>query len=681
MRTSAGPSGEAEALACGTRLGAWAVDAPIAAGGMGQVYRARRADGAYEQAVAVKLIHDRAPERVARFAAERQRLAEMDHPGIARIIDGGTHGDGRPWMAMELVEGAPIMPQAGALPRERRLRLFLDLCAGVAHAHGRLVLHRDLKSANVLLDANGTVRLIDFGIAALTEGEAAPGAAYTPATAAPEQIRGEPPSVQTDVFALGCILHELLTGKVPARDDRQGVILDRAGIAGADLEAILGRATAFTPEDRYPTAQALADDVCAVREHRPVAARNGGAAYRAGKFVRRFPMASALAAAFVAALVGGILVSLSYARTAEAEAEKARTELARAEYFLERNDVVNNAREAYADALQAMFASDADVERLTRLLKDRWQEAHDNRAANPDQAASLSYSISRHFLFRNDYVTALEILEPWISEGYGPQGLLQQGRINIAFAYQYTGRRDQAEVLFRQALREIEGSFEAFTPDHAGRASDLASLTREPADLAHAETVLLRVASQPDLPPDIESYLWNQTALVRLWQAKHQGALAAWRRSVALIEANPLAAMAGRDTRRLNLANAELHYGGGPEAAERIIRRVLEQDLAQSGLNREIGRARAILGEIALVRGDSAMAAREMAAAASIIERFAGRQAGDRVIALSGLVEAEVRRGRLAAADVAEQELDAYDAESGGRHPLGAISRALLAAA
>lgn len=681
MRTSAGPGAVMAPLASGTRLGPWAVEAPIAAGGMGQVYRARRADGAYDQTVALKLIHDRAPERVARFAAERQRLAEMDHPGIARIIDGGMHDDGRPWMAMELVEGAPVMPQAMALSRDARLRLFIDLCAAVAHAHGRLVLHRDLKSANVLVDARGAVRLIDFGISALAEGDVAPGAGYTPATAAPEQIAGAMPSVATDVFALGCVLHELLTGAVPARGADGAAVVDGAAIGSRDLAAIVTQATALAPGDRYATAEALADDVAAVLEHRPVAARRGGTGYRAGKFLRRFPLASGLAAAFVAALVGGIVVSLSYARQAEAEAGRAQAELARAEYFLDRNDVVNNAREAYADALQAMFASDADVERLTGMLKARWEEAHANRAANPDQAAGLSYAIGRHFLYRNDYVTALEILGPWVSEGYGPADLLEQGRVILAFAYQHTGRRDEAEALFRESLARIARGYEAFTPDHAGRASDLASLTRDPADLAEAEAVLLRVAEQPDHPPDIASYLWNQTGLMRLWQGNRTGALEAWRQAVRLIEENPLSSPAGRDTRRLNLANAEFHIGGSAAAARALLERVLDQDLAESGRNREVGRALGLRGEIAMTEGRLAEAVTDLEEGTGIIARFAGTQSGDWVIAQSALVEALVRGGELARAGAAQAPLEERDRIVGKPHRLTQISRAMLLAA
>lgn len=199
------------------------MEAPIASGGMGQVHRTRRADGVYDQVVAVKLIHAIDPIRVERFGAERQRLAEMDHPGIARIIDGGTHADGRPWMAMELVEGDPIMPQASALLRDTKLRLFVALCSAVSHAHSQLVLHRDLKFPNVLLDSKRVVRLIDFGIASLAESEAPPSGSFTQATAAPEQLRGELPEVQTDIFALGSrLIHsQKATAVASATPDRK----------------------------------------------------------------------------------------------------------------------------------------------------------------------------------------------------------------------------------------------------------------------------------------------------------------------------------------------------------------------------------------------------------------------------------------------------------------------------
>lgn len=671
MRTSAGVDQSAPPLSTGVRLAAWEVEAPIASGGMGQVYRARRADGVYDQAVAIKLIHDSDPVRVERFGAERQRLAEMDHPGIARIIDGGTHTDGRPWMAMELVEGAPILPQASDLSRNDRLRLFIALCCAVSHAHGRLVLHRDLKSQNVLLDSNGAVRLIDFGIAALAEGEVAPSGSYTAATAAPEQLRGEPPSVQTDIFALGCILHELLTGGVPTRSEDGSVRLDAGALGDQDLMAVISRATAALPADRYATADALADDVAAVLDHRPVAARQGGAVYRARKFVRRSPVPTALAGAFVAALIGGTVISLNYARQAQAELE-------RAEYFLKRNEVVNEAREAYADALQAMFASDADTERMTRLLKEQWVKAHANRKADPQRAAALSFAIGRHFVFRNDFATAIEILEPWLEEAYGPPELMSLGRVSLGYAYQGVGKYDEAETVFRQDLRELASGYDARTPDHAQRSSDLAMVTRDPSDLQAAEKLLVQVAETYDASPDIISLLWNQTGLIRAIQGDNPGALAAYRLSVQIVEDNPLASPAGRDTKRNNLAEAEFYVAGSASEAKAILARVLDQDLQETGLNYDIGTALLLRGDIAITEGRFDDAIADLQEAARLSARFAGEGSPDWGNAQFLLVEALVRAGRVDAARKAQAALDAALGQSFGA---GKISRAYLASA
>ena len=678
MRTSAGVDRSAPLLTEGIRLGPWAVEAPIASGGMGQVYRARRADGIYDQAVAVKLIHDNDPVRVDRFGAERQRLAEMDHPGIARIIDGGTYEDGRPWMAMELVEGAPIMPLASALPRDERLRLFAQLCAAVSHAHGRLVLHRDLKSQNVLLDDKGAVRLIDFGIAALAGGETVPSGSFTTSTAAPEQLRGEPPTVQTDIFALGCILHELLTGAVPDRAEDGSVRLNSGALTDQDLLAIIRRATATLPADRYATAEALADDVAAVLDHRPVAARQGGALYRAGKFVRRAPVATALAAAFVVALVGGTIVSLNYARQAATEAARAQAELARAEYFLKRNEVVNEAREAYADALQAMFASDADTERMTRLLKEKWATAHANRKKDPQKAAALSYAIGRHFVFRNDFATAIEILEPWLEEAYGPKELMSLGRVSLGHAYEGVGLYDKAEAMFRQDLHELASGYDALTPDHAQRSSDLAMVTRDPSDLQAAEKLLVEVAETYDASPDTISVLWNQAGLIRAIQGDNHGALAAYRKSVRMVEDNPIASPAGRDTKRNNLAEAEFYVAGKASEAKAILARVFDQDLQETGLNYDIGTALLLRGDIAITEGRFDDAIADLEESARLSARFAGANSPDWGNAQFLLVEALVRAGRVDAARKAQAALDTALGPSFGA---GQISRAYIASA
>ncbi|MBK9241737.1 MAG: serine/threonine protein kinase [Acidobacteria bacterium] len=206
------------------RLGPWRVIREIGRGGMGVVYLAERADGGFDQCAAVKCIRRGldTDEVLARFLRERQILARLQHPGIARLIDGGADHLGRPYFVMEYVEGEPITTYCDrrGLSVEQRLRLFLAACVGVEFAHRNLVVHRDLKPSNIMVTADGAVKLLDFGIAKLLTGDGTEGAdatgtgmaALTPAYAAPEQIRGEPATTATDVYGLGGVLYELLAG-------------------------------------------------------------------------------------------------------------------------------------------------------------------------------------------------------------------------------------------------------------------------------------------------------------------------------------------------------------------------------------------------------------------------------------------------------------------------------------
>jgi len=257
----------------GMRIGNYIVVREIGRGGMGEVYHAVRADGEFHQAVAIKVIAQELRSDVAqqRFRQERHILARLDHPSIARLFDGGTTPDGRPYLVMELVDGLPITRYCKLHRMERTaiLQLFLDVCQGVEHAHQRQVVHRDLKPGNILVTPEGRPKLLDFGIAKWLDPElspetvvrTAPGfAALTPDYASPEQHRGEPQITErADIFALGAILFELLTGRRAVAFGRT----ERLGMVG-NLGPVIERALALDAADRYPTVQALMEDLHAV---------------------------------------------------------------------------------------------------------------------------------------------------------------------------------------------------------------------------------------------------------------------------------------------------------------------------------------------------------------------------------------------------------------------------------
>ncbi len=324
----------------GQRLGAWAIVRAVGSGGMGEVYEARRADGSFEGRAAVKLLKRGMDSQAVlqRFALERQALARLNHPHIARLLDAGASDDGLPYVVMDFVQGRPIHEAAQGRPLEERLGLFLQLADAVSYAHRNLLVHRDLKPGNVLVDDDGQVKLLDFGIAkALDPLEGSSGGAgdttvggarpFTPQYASPEQVRGEPVSTATDIYSLGVLLYQMLTGTRPTgrhattpRDAARAVLeeeptrpsrlseteaRDPAWLATrrrleGDLDHILLMALEKNPERRYASVDALAADVRAFLEGRPVQAQAASPAYVLGKFVRRHR------AAVLAATVGGL---------------------------------------------------------------------------------------------------------------------------------------------------------------------------------------------------------------------------------------------------------------------------------------------------------------------------------------------------------------------------------------
>ncbi len=548
------PEAPADDLAPGTRVGAWIVEDEIGAGGMGVVYRASRADGLPQRPVALKVVRrgmDSAAV-VRRFAQERAVLAGLDHPGIARVVDGGTAPDGRPFFAMDLVDGEPITRWADRrqLGVDERLRLFLQVCDAVAHAHRRLVVHRDLKPSNVFVadtDAGPRVSLLDFGVARLLDdtGSGVDGGALTrtgdarpltPAYAAPEQLAGGAVTTATDVYALGVLLSELLAGFRPRASADRWAALSRSvrdtgatGATGADvaaargttperlrlrlrgdLDAIASKALRPEPEARYATVDALADDLRRHLDGLPVAARDGSARYVAGRFVRRHRWT--VAAAAVAALVLIAVTTLVTVQNRRITRERDRAERIASvleSLFLDVDP--GGPRGAATDLRGVLDAGAARVEALDDA---------------PEAQAHLLDVVARVYRALADYDRALPLHRAAVAtatRAHGadaPETLL--ARHHLAYLLAQMGRTDEAERTYRAVLAVRRRSGD---PDGLVESlSDLSDLrlglgdTQGAAALAREGLAVLR--RHPDAgPPDLEGPLSRAGFLATLARA------------------------------------------------------------------------------------------------------------------------------------------------------------------
>ncbi|GAB2651342.1 serine/threonine-protein kinase [Arenimonas aestuarii] len=405
-----------EASLDGRRIGCWQLDAEIGRGGMSVVYRAHTSEGGETRVAAIKLLTLGAlvAGGANRFRREQAILARLEHPHIASLVDCGVADDGTPWLAMPLVDGDPIDTWCDerGLGVGARITLMLDVCDAVAYAHRNLVIHRDIKPSNVLVDKEGYVRLLDFGIGGMLESRQAGMTltrmlAWTPQYAAPEQFRLAPASTAMDVYGLGALIYRLLTGRPPREgepDDEPVTLPSRACLQDegehaplrrlasrnirGDLDAIVLKALAPDPDDRYRSPDALARDLKAWLGDRPVQARGAGAGYRLRCFLRRHR----------AGVVAGLLLTLALGSGLGAtlwQAERARAEAARAT--------------AVKDFLVGLFESaDPEVEAGrspdTRSVLARGADrVHTEFADQPRLAAELLHLIGRVQLHAGDY--------------------------------------------------------------------------------------------------------------------------------------------------------------------------------------------------------------------------------------------------------------------------------------
>jgi serine/threonine protein kinase len=485
----------------------------VASGGMGDVFRAVRADGTYDQQVAIKFVQGARSTDffLARFQNERQILADLDHPNIARLLDGGTTDEGLPYLVMELIEGLPIdehCAQKGLNLRER-LQLFRTVCSAVQYAHQNLVVHRDLKPRNILVTPEGVPKLLDFGIAKILSPQRSEENLPQPVTllrmltpdyASPEQLRHEPISTASDVYSLGVILYELLTGQSPYRvsagspqemmkaicdtePEKPSTAARRASlpegsigkrtspsmgtarlkeakpeklfkVLAGDLDNIVLKALRKEPQRRYSSVEQFSEDIRRHLENLPVTARKDAVGYRASKFIARHRVGVATTIFALVALLAGMAVALREARVARQQAERARAERSRAERRF--NDVRALAHALMFDINDAMTGVPGATAARKLLVSNALQYL-DSLAAEANGDPPLQRELA------TAYERVAEI-----------QGMLGQS--------QNLGNTSEALDSFRKAVRIRESLVAASPKDEAAR-SDLASLYRNLGEL------------------------------------------------------------------------------------------------------------------------------------------------------------------------------------------------------
>ena len=477
----------------GRRLGAYRLLEVLGQGGMGVVYLAERADEQYEHRVAIKLMPRgmETAEMERRLLLERQILANLQHPNIAHLLDGQVTEEGYPYLVMEYIEGRSIdvYCREEGLSLERRLRLFRDVCAAVQYAHQNMVVHRDLKPSNIMVTASGQVKLLDFGIAKLTDpsvdAPASDGTVYQPLTptyASPEQISNSPVTAASDVYSLGVVLYQMLTGKTPYRlegmspSEVEAVVAVRQSIApsqtvestedtgikldlkklrhqlAGDLDTIVLKCLRKTPERRYGSAAELSADLERYLGGQPVRARPNTLAYRSQRFIRRHKLGTAAGAVIVLLLVTGVVGIAWQGMVAARERDRARLEARKAERV--------------ADFLGGLFkaanpTSEGAGQVTVRELLDLGEERiHRELADEPEVQLEMLSLIADSYGALGQVDRALEMTQAVIEERgmVMPEDELGMARAltSLGGLYNSKGDYDRAVPLLKQALTLFE---------------------------------------------------------------------------------------------------------------------------------------------------------------------------------------------------------------------------------
>ncbi|MBA4287190.1 MAG: hypothetical protein C0434_16865 [Xanthomonadaceae bacterium] len=690
----------------GERIGNWELVRELDAGGMGVVFLGRRADQAYQQTVAIKLIRAShlgagigaalRESLIARFENERALLARLQHPNIARILDGGSTASGIPYLVMEYVEGESLIAWCDRqqLDIRARLQVFRKVCEGVQEAHRHLIVHRDLKPENILVGADGEPRLLDFGIArALEEAGAKAGGdgltvltAMTPAYASPEQLRHEPLSTGSDVYSLGVVLYQLLTGRrpyelaglSPAQTERlvceteppglrailrsaPGADVDHArrlAQIAPDLERIVAKALRKDVARRYASAQELADELQRYLDGLPVQAHPDSTAYRTAKFVRRHRIGTAAAALALIAIVGAAGVAFWQAR----EARQAAADMRAINGFL-------------LDVLQTGDPFETGTELTLSQALDKAVDSIDSRfAERPDLSADIRFGIGYGMVNRYKLDAAEKQLLKALDESSRVRGSndLRSLRIldGVASLRFEQGRLSQAEALYLDLIRRLEAAGLSTEPLYSNALGNLGNLYLGQERYADADPVLQRaLAAVPSPVPEARrvdrANLLNNLAQVAHGREDFARADALYAEAIAILSRKFPEGSPDLSTAVFNRAMLAQDRDDKPAALA-----LYEQALAirRKVFSGEHPRIVTALGSVAQLRADTGNAAGALAIAeeaAAMADRVYREPSNRHAAAWALLAQVRAANGEIAAAGAALQR---------GEHLLGQVT-------
>jgi tetratricopeptide (TPR) repeat protein/tRNA A-37 threonylcarbamoyl transferase component Bud32 len=580
----------------GTMIGSYTVEKFIAEGGMGHVYLAHRSDEAFDQRVAIKLL----PARLAteslrrRFRGERQILANLQHPNIAMLLDGGETDDGVPYLVMEYVDGTPIDEycQQHEFTLQQRIELFIDVCAAVQFAHANLVVHRDIKPSNVFVTEDGVVKLLDFGIAKLLDPNADPGIAamtmdgsqlFTPRHASPEQVLGKTITTASDVYALGLMIYELLTGsfpydvtsktppgeiatiitnETPAPPSRRVDSKSARRLRG-DLDTIVLNCLRKDPGARYNSVNELAADLERFLTHRPILARPPTLAYIAARFWHRNrAIAVSVVVTAAAIIIGAFAATAGYIQARESE---------RAAVLEAQN------AEAISGFLVSLFEeANPDVsagdERSVRDVLAIGRERVDSELADsPITQARVSATLSEVYKGLGDYEQAQDLQQHAVAlvEAHAPEDLemLAMLRVDMGDILRIRGDHDAAVATLHAALAAFEASGAGISPEWASALNNL-GLTHE--EMAQRDAALARLeqalhmrealfeSPHADIANSLHNLAWIYSRGIDLEKAEQYAIEAVAMREAVFGEMHPRVAVTVGQLARIYLARGML---------------------------------------------------------------------------------------------------------------------------